>query len=448
MIKISIIMPSYNVVHYLEECLESVVNQSLKEIEILCVDAFSTDGTRDILRRYAERDGRIQIIDDIVGSTGYAFNAALKVASGKYIGIVETDDYVEPTMFEILYSAAEKYDLDYVKADFNAFMEIKEKRFFVPTPTFFNEEKSYYNMILTPKKYKSIRIADGYIWKGIYRTSFLKEQQVRMHETKGAAFQDQGFLYRTIYSAKRAMYLNQYLYHYRRDNENSSVYSSNMITKMMGEYHEIERDIQNWELDIKGCEKEFFFEKFARYKGVLLNSHPDYWEKPLNKIKKEFYKPFVDGYITQDSGYVYGEVVRLLNSAFEYRNYLLHEKTEFQKRIREITEYAGDKNIVICCAGVMAVGLLCLLERFSSGRVVALTDNNQDLWGKKMNGIPIIPVTELKLLKGCRYMIANERNSHEIYAQLTGIGVAYDDIYICNRAIDLNKIMDKNLSVV
>lgn len=447
MINVSIILPSKNVVNCIKECLNSVRNQTLSNIEIICVDAFSTDGTRDVLVQSAKEDRRIHIIDDSIGSTGYAFNIALKIASGKYIGIVETDDYVESNMFEVLYSAAEEFDLDYVKADFNAFMDIKGKRFFLPTPTFFNEDKSYYNKILTPKKYKNIRIADGYMWKGIYKKSFLKEQQIRMHETKGAAFQDQGFLYRTIYRANRAMYLNQYLYNYRRDNENSSVYSSNMITKMMTEYHEIEKDIQNGELTIRGCEEEFYFEKFARYKGVLINSHPDFLEKPLHKIKKEFYQPFVEGHITKDSGYVYEELVLLLNSVSGYRSYLLQEKTEFQKRIREITDYVSDKNIIICCAGVMASGLICLLERFSSGRVAALTDNDQNLWGKKMNGIPVIPTAELKPSEGYRYIIANEKNSHRIYAQLIDMGIAYDDIYICDRAIDLNKIMDKKLGI-
>lgn len=447
MVKISIIMPSKNVNGYIEECLSSVINQTLKDIEIICIDAFSTDGTREILEYYANKDRRIQIIDDMVGSTGYAFNTALELASGKYIGIVETDDYVENNMFEILYHFAEENRLDYVKADFNAFMEIKGKRFFVSIPTFFNEDRDYYNKIITPREYKNIRIADGYMWKGIYRSSFLKEHCVTMHETKGAAFQDQGFLYRTIYSAERVMYLNQYLYNYRRDNDNSSVYSSNMITKMMREYHEIEKDIQNGVFSIKKCEEEFFFEKFARYKGVLLNSQPDFWEESMIQIKKEFYKPFVEGYITKNSGYIYKELVLLLNSVSGYKNHLLYEKLKFQERIREIRDFVGERDVVICCAGVMAVGLLCLLERFSKCRVVRITDNNKALWGKRINGISISPTKKLRAFPECKYIIANERNAHLIYAQLIDIGITYDDIYICDGAIDLNRIMDKNLEV-
>lgn len=446
MIKISVVLPSKNVVNYIEECLCSVRNQTLNNIEIICMDACSTDGTRTILEKHAKEDDRIKIIDDLVGSTGYAFNTALKLASGKYIGIVETDDYVEDHMFESLYNLAEEHDLDYVKADFNAFMEIKGKRFFVPTPTFFNDDKCYYNKILTPREYKNIRIADGYMWKGIYRSSFLKEHHILMHETKGAAFQDQGFLYRTIYSAERAMYINQYLYNYRRDNENSSVYSSNIITKMIREYYEIEKDIQDGKISIRGCEEEFFFEKFARYKAVILNSHPDFWEESLKKIKKEFYKPFVEGYITKESGYVYEELVLLFNSVSGYINYLLSENLKFQERIMEIRDFVGEWNVVICCAGVMASGLFCLLERFTKCKVAALTDNCKNLWGQKINGICITSTADLKIQPGYKYIIANERNAHLIFAQLTDMKIAYNDIYICDKAIDLNKIMNKDLS--
>lgn len=440
-------MPSKNVADFIEECICSVRDQILKDIEIICVDACSTDGTRIILERHAKEDARIKIIDDVVGSTGYAFNTALKIASGKYIGIVETDDYIENNMLEILYNIAETYDLDYVKADFNAFMDIKGKRFFVPTPTFFNEDKSYYNKVLSPREYQNIRIADGYMWKGIYKKSFLEKNHIVMHESRGAAFQDQGFLYRTIYKAKRAMYLNQYLYNYRRDNENSSVYSSNIIIKMMQEYFEIEKDIQNGELSIKGCEEEFFFEKFARYRGALINTHSDFWKEFLYKIRKEFYKPFIEGYITKKSGYIYEEMVLLFNSVSGYINHLLQEKLKFQERIIEISEFVGEGNVVICCAGVMGNGLFCLLKRFSQGKVIALTDNNKSLWGKEVNGICITPIKELKKNLEYRYIIANEKNAHLIYAQLVSLGISFDDIYICDKAIDLNRIMDKNLIV-
>ena len=92
--KVSIIMPSLNVASYIEECMESVIHQSLQDIEILCVDAGSTDGTLEILNEYAKKDGRIRVIKSDRKSYGCQMNLGMKKASGKYIGIVETDDYL------------------------------------------------------------------------------------------------------------------------------------------------------------------------------------------------------------------------------------------------------------------------------------------------------------------------------------------------------------------
>ena len=119
--KISILMPSKNVRPYIEECMESVLHQTLRDIEIFCVDADSTDGTLACLERYAAADRRVHILHDDRGSTGYANNLAIRQATGKYIGLVETDDYVEPEMFERLYEAAETAQADVCRMDFARF---------------------------------------------------------------------------------------------------------------------------------------------------------------------------------------------------------------------------------------------------------------------------------------------------------------------------------------
>ena len=92
--KISVIMPSLNVGDYMEQCLSSVLNQSLKEIEVICVDAGSTDQTLDIIKKHQKNDKRIKIINSDKKSYGHQVNIGLKEASGIYISIVETDDYI------------------------------------------------------------------------------------------------------------------------------------------------------------------------------------------------------------------------------------------------------------------------------------------------------------------------------------------------------------------
>ena len=106
--KVSVIIPVYNVEEYLEECMESVIHQTLKEIEILCVNDGSTDHSLQILEQYAKKDDRIRIISQKNGGYGKAMNQGLDAASGEYIGIVEPDDYVPLNMYEDLYRKAKE----------------------------------------------------------------------------------------------------------------------------------------------------------------------------------------------------------------------------------------------------------------------------------------------------------------------------------------------------
>ena len=110
--KVSVVMPSLNVALYIRECIESVLNQTLKDIEIICVDAGSTDGTLEILKEYADKDPRISIINSDRKSYGYQMNLGMDAAAGEYMGIVETDDIADFDMFETLYNAAKADDLD------------------------------------------------------------------------------------------------------------------------------------------------------------------------------------------------------------------------------------------------------------------------------------------------------------------------------------------------
>ena len=100
--KVSVIVPVYNVEPYLRECMDSIVRQTLKEIEIICINDGSTDGSLEILKEYADRDDRIILVDKENGGYGLAMNIGLDRASGEYIGIVEPDDYVALTIYEDL----------------------------------------------------------------------------------------------------------------------------------------------------------------------------------------------------------------------------------------------------------------------------------------------------------------------------------------------------------
>ena len=114
MVKVSVIIPVYNVEPYLKQCMDSVVGQTLKDIEIICVDDGSTDGSLDILREYAAEDNRIQIIEQKNAGAGAARNNGMRHATGKYLSFLDSDDFFEPRMLEKAYDLVEKDQADFV----------------------------------------------------------------------------------------------------------------------------------------------------------------------------------------------------------------------------------------------------------------------------------------------------------------------------------------------
>ena len=249
--KVYVGVPVYNLSAYLRECMESLVRQTLREIEIICVNDGSTDNSPGILREYAEADSRIILVDQENGGYGKAMNAGIDRASGEYLGIVEPDDYVRLTMFEDLYRAAEENSLDLVKADYDRFTtgENGETRTF--RRTHLSPRKTDYGRVFKPAEEKESFFFVMNTWAGIYRLSFLREHGIRHHETPGASFQDNGFWFQTFLYAERAMILDTPYYRVRRDNPNSSVKNPGKVYAMNREYDYIrellEKDPAVWE---------------------------------------------------------------------------------------------------------------------------------------------------------------------------------------------------------
>ncbi len=122
--KVSVIVPVYNVEEYLEECLDSIINQTLKDIEIICVNDGSTDGSKTILETYQKKDPRIKIITKENGGLGMARNVGMKEAQGDYLGFVDSDDWIDVKMFEVLYDLAKKFDTDITLCNLQVFNQV------------------------------------------------------------------------------------------------------------------------------------------------------------------------------------------------------------------------------------------------------------------------------------------------------------------------------------
>lgn len=216
--KLSVILPSLNVSTYIRQCIESVCAQTLREIEILCIDAGSTDGTLEIIQEFAEKDDRIQVIHSDIKSYGHQVNCGIKRARGEYVGIIETDDYADPDMFEKLYRAATANGVEVVKSNF--YFHAKD------TDDFFEQHAGLpYETILHPKQCLSLFMRHPAIWTGLYKKSFLMENDVFFLETPGASYQDMSFILKVWMAAEKIYLLKEAFLHYRIDNAGSSINS-------------------------------------------------------------------------------------------------------------------------------------------------------------------------------------------------------------------------------
>ena len=217
--KISVIMPSLNVGDYMEQCLSSVLNQSLKEIEVICVDAGSTDQTLDIIKKHQKNDKRIKLINSDKKSYGHQVNIGLKEARGIYVSIVETDDYIDENMLKDLYESSQDNTVDIIKANFYHLNDYGEEMELMPDTS---KKNLTPNEVFTLKEKPLFIEGHPSIWAGIYLREFLDKNDITFLEVPKGGWVDNPFFYETALKAQKIIYLDKPVYFYRETNPNSS----------------------------------------------------------------------------------------------------------------------------------------------------------------------------------------------------------------------------------
>ena len=212
MIKVSVIVPIYNVEPYLRRCLDSLVNQTLKDIEIICINDCSPDKSLAIVKEYAQKDSRIKIINFKKNQgVSAARNSGMKIAKGEYIGFCDTDDYVDLDFYEKLYALTKNKDADIVKGNVKV-LDSNNKA-----------ETIAFDYRLQKLKYS---FTWGF-WSCIYKKKMLIEHSVNFPTTKVINGGDAVFLNHAIIASKRMLFLNDSYYHYiRREDSLDSMFFS------------------------------------------------------------------------------------------------------------------------------------------------------------------------------------------------------------------------------
>lgn len=198
MVKVSIIIPVYNVEAYLKRSLDSLCKQTLEDIEIICIDDCSTDNSLSILEAYAQKDNRIYIIKlEKNQGAAVARNKGLSVAKGEYLGFVDPDDAVDLNYYEELYKTAKEKNVDLVKCQ---------------RITYGLDDQIYISKLNEKIKTNMYNFSDE--WQtAIYRTSFIREKHICFPEECRKA-QDIVFLARAIYRGATLALINNVSYHY------------------------------------------------------------------------------------------------------------------------------------------------------------------------------------------------------------------------------------------
>ncbi len=441
--KISILIPTLNSIQFMKECIESVLNQTLQEIEIIVIDAGSTDGTVELIEQYQRNDCRIQLKHSEQRSYGYQLNMGIDLAKGEYIGVVESDDIIDSDMYRVLYETAKREDVDYVKSGFlNYAMTTSGQEMMLPQNNILGSIKG---KNVKPSKYKSLYLDDFYLWSGIYKKKFLVDNQIAFNQSAGAAYQDIGFLLQVFTRSQSAVYLDECFYKYRRNNANSSTYSKKAFSYLAGEYGYIFDTI----LSNKSIDEElltyFYYKLFmqccSRFRLLAYHSGDlKEVEKEVIYLKNVLKAAYEKGQIdisVWDTRYQM-EFFMFMESIDTYADYyrmqISAQKHYLQNMIKQLKNCT---EIVLVSNSRILPFVYCLLEYHGIKSDIRICDNNPMKWGSHTMGLEIVSVEEAcKEFTKKAYIIANPGAKKELAVQLNSYGVKDNQIFIYDLGCD------------
>ena len=258
--KVSVIIPVYNVELYLRQCLDSVINQTLQDIEIILVDDGSTDSSLSICNEYANKDERITVLQQRNKGAGAARNKGLKIAKGEYLSILDSDDYFELDMLEVMYNQAKKDDLDILICDSQDF-EMHSQR--ICNNTSVRKEllpdKKIFCYLDIPKYVFGFCV--GWSWDKLYKRDFVINNNLKFQNLRST--NDMFFVFMSLVLAKRISYIDKILVTHRQNRPNQlsktrdkdpfcfidAIYALKKGLEKIKLYKLLEQSYINWTLD-------------------------------------------------------------------------------------------------------------------------------------------------------------------------------------------------------
>lgn len=434
-VKVSVILPSYNVGQYIDECLQSVVNQTLLDIEIICVDADSVDGTKEIIGSYLS-DSRVKLVTSQKKSYGYQVNLGMSLAHGEYVSVVETDDFIAADMLEKLYSIAKKEDADIVKCGYYAFITGLDGKYLT------NEVSLDRDGIISGGPFSFIdycnksQETDPFIWNAIYKRNFLLDNAISLNESPGAAFQDCGFRYQVYAYVNRAIYVDNAYYYYRRDNDSSSMFNPKGL---VFNYNECSFLADKMQLAINGdnLKAHFIAENIiatmlTSYRFCLLNHIKDEMLAETMNNFRNLIKQMLDSkaLILDDlSENMKNEVLLLMDSYEKYASFVEEKLSDLDKNATDFIENIKKANgIVVFGSGRIGKSVYTWLVKNKICSDLSVCDNNPELWGNTFFDTTVRVPEDAMISNSKVFVLAAGKHNCEIKKQLVDSGIGEDRI--------------------
>lgn len=442
MAEITVILPSYNVADYIGECLESVVTQTFQNMEILCIDAGSTDGTLEIIKNYMRADGRIRLYLSDKKSFGYQMNMGIRMAQSPYVAFVETDDYVLPDMMATLHGLAIEHDADIVKADFDNVVRLSDGQTWALREGFGAGETKYYDRVISLKKHPELYIAEYLYWRGLYKREFLTQYGLCFQETPGASNQDIGFSYQLYLHADRVYFTRDAFYQYRRNRAESSNYCRDALDRLMQEYQYIEEKVKS---QAKGTRQlqPYYWQRLFRQMLARVRLFAAYGDKAQEPMQAFVYFQGLFEKAEQD-----GEIDEMLWNAADLRElymflsdieaYVRYHRLAYKAKMRQMSRFVekvrARKETVIFGCGREGGFCNCLLQSQGISAVRVFCDNHKT--GSFMERDILTPGEAVREYGQAVFALAGGRYSGQMKGQLLGLGIPKEQIAVYGLGID------------
>ena len=314
---VSVLVPIYNVERYLRQALESIRMQTFSQFEVVCINDGSTDGSRDIVQDFLDADPRFRVIDKPNSGYGASMNRGIQEARGRYIAILESDDFYDSDALRKLMTVALQLNADVVKGDYWFYWSEGRGRN-VPARVI---EGAMAGHLFNAWDEPQILLANPSVWSAVYKRSFLLGNGLKMLETPGASFQDLGFTFKVMASAERIYCIEDQVVHYRQDNEQSSVNNPAKVFCVCDEFDSIEDFLDA--VPARKVLRPYLFR--LRYDSYMWN-----FERLAPQLRGQFLETMVGDL---QRGMRYGEFVPSLFEGYQRANleFMLEEPQEFLK---------------------------------------------------------------------------------------------------------------------